>query len=521
MKPHLVQRLAGDVRGALAGTVVRRVVRLVDGAAFVFGDGGAEHEIGVALPAGGAWAWWLAPGARAMLHAALTGPHPDLVHGPCVGWRDPNVTPADALRAWIFRPAPGAGPWMQLVGAQFTDAVARPHDRVLELRCERRDAVGAPQAWNIVAELFDQGGNVYLQDAAGGVLAAWRERPPAKPRAGAAPSGSDASDLDALPLAAQAYVAFAAHAASELQRLRGRDARRDVVHLQRLLDKLSTEGDDRAEIDRHRQDGELLTSNLHRIKRGQARVTVEDWFAGGAERTIELDPKLSPQDNVARLFKRARRAARGLDTIEARRRETAAQLAAAHAALAALEAAVGWPAALAMNAAALHQLCPRAATTPAPALWTPGGPPWTARPAERPETARIEGPGRRYLLPGGWEVRVGRSNADNDELTHRFAHADDVWLHASGVAGSHVVLRMQSRAGNPPKDILEMAAALAARFSKAKHAGTVPVIWTRKRYVRKPRGAPAGLAACTQEKTVFVKPALPPGVPDAGDETNE
>jgi predicted ribosome quality control (RQC) complex YloA/Tae2 family protein len=107
-------------------------------------------------------------------------------------------------------------------------------------------------------------------------------------------------------------------------------------------------------------------------------------------------------------------------------------------------------------------------------------------------------------------VRVGRSNADNDALTHDFARPDDIWLHASGVAGSHVLIRMQGRAGNPPRQVLEAAAAIAARFSKAKHAGTVPVLWTRKRYVRKPRGAKPGLASCTHEKTLFVRPALPP-----------
>jgi predicted ribosome quality control (RQC) complex YloA/Tae2 family protein len=112
-------------------------------------------------------------------------------------------------------------------------------------------------------------------------------------------------------------------------------------------------------------------------------------------------------------------------------------------------------------------------------------------------------------LPDGWEVRVGRDDADNDALTHRFARPDDVWLHASGVAGSHVVLRMHGRDGNPPRTVLEAAAALAARFSKAKHAGTVPVIWTRKRYVRKPRGGAPGVAVCTHEKTLFVRPALP------------
>jgi len=160
--------------------------------------------------------------------------------------------------------------------------------------------------------------------------------------------------------------------------------------------------------------------------------------------------------------------------------------------------------------------CAATARMPPEALWRAGGPPLAPAGRRPVETAsnRPAGPGRCFTIAGKWEVRVGRTNAENDLLTHRFAAPDDIWLHASGVPGSHVVLRMQGRNGNPPRDVLEAAAALAARFSKAKHAGTVPVLWTRKRYVRKPRGAKPGLAACTNEKTIFVRPALPEGTTD-------
>src|SRR5262249_61693240 len=131
-----------------------------------------------------------------------------------------------------------------------------------------------------------------------------------------------------------------------------------------------------------------------------------------------------------------------------------------------------WAEALATCAASLRAVGPRVEVTPRAELWRPGGPGWAARSAE-PDVATDTGPGRRFVLGDGWELRVGRNNADNDDLTHRFAHPDDVWLHASGVPGSHVVLRMQGRRGNPPRDVLEKAAAFAARYSKAKHAGAV------------------------------------------------
>ena len=85
-------------------------------------------------------------------------------------------------------------------------------------------------------------------------------------------------------------------------------------------------------------------------------------------------------------------------------------------------------------------------------------------------------------------------------------HAD----HEQNASTSTVRLAGSSQA-NPFACI---AAGIAARYSKAKHAGTVPVIWTRKRYVRKPRGSKAGVATCTHEKTIFVKPGLPESATD-------
>jgi predicted ribosome quality control (RQC) complex YloA/Tae2 family protein len=240
-------------------------------------------------------------------------------------------------------------------------------------------------------------------------------------------------------------------------------------------------------------------------------VTVEDFYAGGAPRTLELDPTLTPQENLARLFKRARRASRGRDVV-------AARLAAARAELESLaerERAAGTARSFGEILTAASIDWGEAARSPTARLWAPGGLAMgSGRRARGAAPAPRQGPGRRFLLDGGWEVRVGRSNAENDELTHRFARPDDIWLHASGVSGSHVVLRMPERGDNPPREVLEAAAAIAARFSKAKHAGTVPVLWTRKRYVRKPRGAAPGLAVCTHEKTVFVRPGLPDGQGD-------
>jgi predicted ribosome quality control (RQC) complex YloA/Tae2 family protein len=112
-------------------------------------------------------------------------------------------------------------------------------------------------------------------------------------------------------------------------------------------------------------------------------------------------------------------------------------------------------------------------------------------------------------VDGGFEVWAGKNGANNDLLTLRYAKPDDLWFHARGGSGSHVVLKVHSGKGEPGKKACEQAAAIAAFYSKLKNSGTVAVAMTEKRFVRKPRGAPAGTVTIEREKVLFARPALP------------
>ena len=108
----------------------------------------------------------------------------------------------------------------------------------------------------------------------------------------------------------------------------------------------------------------------------------------------------------------------------------------------------------------------------------------------------------------GNEIRVGKSATSNDELL-RITHKEDIWLHARGVSGSHVVIPMNRSQQKPGSDLLEYAAGLAAFFSKAKGSSLVPVIFTRKKYVRKSKGMAAGSVFVDKEEVMIVPPIRP------------
>lgn len=120
----------------------------------------------------------------------------------------------------------------------------------------------------------------------------------------------------------------------------------------------------------------------------------------------------------------------------------------------------------------------------------------------------------RTLRVRDFDVLVGRGAEDNDYLTFQVAEPRDVWLHvAGGTAGSHVVVR-NPQGGELPRDVLEVAAAAAAWYSKSRGAAKVEVHYCRAADVSKPRGAPAGLVQLSRWKSVKVKPAIP--APSAG-----
>lgn len=122
-------------------------------------------------------------------------------------------------------------------------------------------------------------------------------------------------------------------------------------------------------------------------------------------------------------------------------------------------------------------------------------------------------PYRYFQLNDDCEVFVGKNAAQNDELTFHFAKQNDLWFHARGVEGSHTVLRW-SRRTDPPKEYILRAASIAAFYSKAKNSKYVPVAYTQRKYVHKPRGAKPGSVAIAREEVVMVEPKIPENAGD-------
>jgi predicted ribosome quality control (RQC) complex YloA/Tae2 family protein len=129
------------------------------------------------------------------------------------------------------------------------------------------------------------------------------------------------------------------------------------------------------------------------------------------------------------------------------------------------------------------------------------------QPLEQTEQVQDKRPFRVMQL-GSYELWVGRNARSNDQLTSA-AHKEDIWMHARGVSGSHVVIRMDNHKDYPPKSIIEAAARIAAWYSKARGSTYAPVMYTKKKYVRKSKGAAPGAVTVEREEVIMVEPTKP------------
>lgn len=266
---------------------------------------------------------------------------------------------------------------------------------------------------------------------------------------------------------------------------RGQVARRlnaEARRLSRKLKNLRRQLERAGQADALRDEAGLILSSLHLIEHGAARVTLTGF--DGDERTLALDPLLRPQDHANALFGKAARLERATGELPARIRAAEEALAT----ITALQARH-----------ARGDLPAREAASLLPPPRAPG-----AKPSRRREGAAPL-PYRVFTSSGGIQIRVGRGARHNDALTFHHSRPADVWLHARHAGGAHVILRW-ANTERPPAADLEEAAVLAATHSGARASGLVPVDWTRRKWVRKPRGAPPGTVIPERVETLFVAP---------------
>ena len=277
---------------------------------------------------------------------------------------------------------------------------------------------------------------------------------------------------------------------SDRMRQKSQTLRKTISKLhERTLRKLELQRKElAATLDREhlRQCGDIVTANLHAIERGQTLLRAVNFYDPDmGETEIPLKPNLSPQQNAAKYYKDYARAK--------------------HAEKVLTEQIAGGETEADYLATVLDELS-RAESEQdlgeIRAELEAGG---YVRPGDRKKQRKLPPSSPMvFCSSDGYRIFVGRNNRQNDQLSLKTAHHNDLWLHIQKFHGTHVVI--DCRNTTPPDQTITEAAMLAAWFSQAKEGQNVPVDVTQVRNLRKPNGAKPGMVVYDRYRTVLVTP---------------
>ena len=237
-----------------------------------------------------------------------------------------------------------------------------------------------------------------------------------------------------------------------------------------------------------KEQGDLLSSYLYMIQKGDKQVTVEDFYHDGAPRTIYLDPALTPVQNAQKYYKEYRKAATAEKLLTGFIEEAKEEQAYIDSVYDAVSRTAGESELLEIRQELSEQGYLKH---------------YTAKNSKFVKAL----PPLQYRSSDGYTIWCGRNNKQNDKLTLKTARPDDIWFHTQGFPGSHVILEAR---GTPMNDIpdrtIEEAAMIAAYNSRARNAALVPVQYIEVRQVRKPAAAKPGMVIFDHYFVLYITP---------------
>jgi predicted ribosome quality control (RQC) complex YloA/Tae2 family protein len=325
---------------------------------------------------------------------------------------------------------------------------------------------------------------------------------------------------EGFPMNEKASRSLIEHANERLRREMKKRIGRETSRIDRLLGKLEAERAETLQKDAVRKKGELMKFRLQDLRKGMVSAVLED--ADGARVEVALDPALTPLENMNNLFKRYRKLKNREKFIDGnirRQEEKRAALAEYDRAL----DARGLPdvrrscteTLLLLDEGRAGKEIRKALALP---LWRgfPGagaggresrsgfeGRPITGRPSTA-SAGKGKKPLMRFTSRTGKIIYAGRDAGENERLSTRIARGNDLWFHALGGAGSHVILRYDKTGEFRDSDI-DDASLIALYFSGLRRRGEGEVVYTYCKNLRKPKNSKTGTMTYHHNKTRYVR----------------
>lgn len=235
----------------------------------------------------------------------------------------------------------------------------------------------------------------------------------------------------------------------------------------------------------YKKKGDLITANIYQLKRGVKEITLNSLEDPFEEITIALNPAKGPAENAQKYYQRYQKLKKSCHHLEKEIRKVKNELKYLSQVLASIEQAKKEDDLL--------------------SIWEELEEEGYIKQRKRKASKKRASKPLHFLSSQGYDIFVGRNNRENDYLTMKMAHREDLWLHVKDLAGSHVIIKRHTKE-DIPLTTIEEAAILAACYSRGQQSSKVSVDYTLVKHVQKPKEARPGMVYYKEYKTIDVEP---------------
>lgn len=250
----------------------------------------------------------------------------------------------------------------------------------------------------------------------------------------------------------------------------------------RILSLLEDEALEKQDFIKYKEQGDILAASIYTLKRGMTSLTTYDFY-NNKEISIPLDPQITPQENLEKLYEKYNKLKRGMEANKRRFIEINEELNYLNSIKLFIDNSSNTD-----NLKLIQE-----------ELISQGYIKLQQKKGNRKKQIKEIGYG--VLEFEGFKILYGRNNIENDNLTFKVASKEDIWLHSKNIPGSHVIIK----ANEITEEMLLKGAEVAAYFSKSSTGDKISVDYTKKRYINKPKGSKPGFVTYENEKNILIE----------------
>lgn len=261
---------------------------------------------------------------------------------------------------------------------------------------------------------------------------------------------------------------------------------KNIKYLKKEIEKLTPTQNDSEKALKYKQIGDILAANLYMLTEKQNSVTLKNFYDNNNDITIPLNPSISINDNIQKYYKLHSKAKTAMvmnkQRIEKLKEDLYYFLE--------IQTSTNYADKISTLLEIKEELVSQKILED------------TQHVEKKQKTKNTIELDREEI--NGYTIFIGKNNKQNDYIVSKISRPNDIWMHAQNMPGSHILIKLPPGEETPPDDILLRGAQLAAYYSQGRNSKKVEILYTKRKYLKKPPGAKPGYVTYTEEKTIVV-----------------